>query len=373
MSVSDMIRSKFSDWYYGEENKDAGKVDMAKKKRQRGTAVLELESRIIARTVETRDGVKLSTSVIKGGPKVMLLCAPLGLHDLSIYYPMMLHFGSEYTYVGWNYRGMFKSGTPKRNRQISIRDHAQDALQVLEQRGFDHADVLVGHSMGVSVGLEFVLLYPEKVNSLIFLNGAHGNVFSTAFQPAVRIPFVGNISEWLVRTLLQNNPRLIVTGIRNFMKFAPVQVGLNLWSRMFGSETARNASGDYYLSNFFENYFNGICRDDKTSKNYLRSFQELNAHSVYHLLHTIQHPTLLISGVFDYVTPSYHMREMAREMKNSTHISDPWSTHASLLENPELVVAQAQVFLAKQSSRFQRCSSTHFESIQTVSDSVCEE
>jgi len=42
-------------------------------------------------------------------------------------------------------------------RYLSIGDHAHDAMEVLQSYGYDHADVVVGHSMGVAVALEFSL------------------------------------------------------------------------------------------------------------------------------------------------------------------------------------------------------------------------
>ena len=39
--------------------------------------------------------------------------------------------------------------------------------------GFTKADVVVGHSMGTAVGMEMALLFPERVGSLILLNGPY--------------------------------------------------------------------------------------------------------------------------------------------------------------------------------------------------------
>jgi len=53
-----------------------------------------------------------------------------------------------------------------------------------------------------------------------------------------------------------------------------------------------------------------LCRGASTRHvvNYVRLIMELDAHSVYHLLPEIQHPILLISGLFDPVTPAYHCK-----------------------------------------------------------------
>ena len=57
--------------------------------------------------------------------------------------------------------------------------------------------------MGVPVALEMALLFPEAIGSLVLMNGFHGQAFQTAFQPLVRIPFMGDATALLVETLVQ--------------------------------------------------------------------------------------------------------------------------------------------------------------------------
>ena len=104
-------------------------------------------------------------------------------------------FEGEYTFVTWDYRGLFSSDQPKRERRLSVRDHAEDALAVLRSFGFDGCDVVVGHSMGVQVALEFSLLFPESCGSLVLLNGSHGHVLRTALQPLFRVPLLWNVLQ----------------------------------------------------------------------------------------------------------------------------------------------------------------------------------
>ena len=63
---------------------------------------------------------------------------------MSIFWPIIDKFGKKFTYVNWNYRGLFDSDAPRRHRQISIRDQAEDAVQVIEAAGFQQAEVMVG-------------------------------------------------------------------------------------------------------------------------------------------------------------------------------------------------------------------------------------
>src|SRR6185369_10275211 len=78
--------------------------------------------------------------------------------------------------------------------------------------------------------------------------------------------------------------------------------------------------------------------------NYLRLFQELDAHSTYHLLREIEAPALVISGLFDILTPPYQSKEMASRMPNAEYIRLLRSSHFSMLERPEVVIPAMKQF-----------------------------
>jgi len=322
---------------------------------------------------ESRDGINIKMLVLKGGPKCMLLCSPLGFEDISIFYPLIHHFGSEYTYVNWNYRGLFDSDMPKRNRKISIRDHAEDAAQVIIAAGFESATV-VGYSMGVQVSLELCLIEPQLVDSMVLINGAHGGIFSTAFQPLIKLPFIGNISEWLIDEMLKRNPQKVMDFVVRVLTSSPIEKALHKVGKYGGSKMLHDISGEGFINDWIKMYFGGLAKAQINSTNYCRLFQELNAHSVKHLLNEIHHPTLLIAGRFDYLTPYYHMIAMHERMPNSKLIIDNWSTHLSLLENPDLCVNSADEFLSENQktksfvSKHIRRSSTCFEMEQATGE-----
>ena len=115
--------------------------------------------------------------------------------------------------------------------------------------------------------------------------------------------------------------------------------------RQFGSPLLLASQGDRYMLTFLEAYVGEICTSKRNVESYLRLFQELAAHSVYHLLPTIKAPTLIISGYLDVLTPPLQSVEMARRIPNSSHYCDPFSSHMSILESPEWVIAEIDAFL----------------------------
>eukprot|EP00929_Paragymnodinium_shiwhaense_P034428 TRINITY_DN18735_c0_g1_i1.p1 TRINITY_DN18735_c0_g1~~TRINITY_DN18735_c0_g1_i1.p1 ORF type:complete len:264 (-),score=32.92 TRINITY_DN18735_c0_g1_i1:750-1541(-) len=156
-------------------------------------------------TLKTPDGVTIRYyyGTRKGGTlgdgKVVLLCNPLGQKGVTSYYPVIAAcveaWGTDVTCIGWDYRGFFESDHPKRTRTLDVRNHAQDGHEVLKAvlgEGRE-VDLLVGHSMGVQVALEFALLYPEQVRAMVLLNGTFGHALQTAFQPLLKVPYVGDV------------------------------------------------------------------------------------------------------------------------------------------------------------------------------------
>jgi len=214
------------------------------------------------------------------------------------------------------------------------------------------------------------------VNSLVLINGAYGHVFKTAFQPYLRVPFAGYFSEALVENILGTDAHLAVNFLQYCMKSRPATTALRLNSTYFGSPVMKELWGDDYINIFMDMYYHHIGKTERDSENYLRLFQELNAHDSSHLLHTIQHPTLLISGMQDFCTPSYLMKEMNKKMVNSVHYADFWSTHATLFENPEFILKHTDEFLKSDTSiktRVLRSSSTAFVAVQSTSAPPAEE
>lgn len=217
------------------------------------------------------------------------------------------------------------------------------------------------------VALEFALLYPEKAHQLVLLNGSHGHAFDTAFQPNMRLPMLGNLNAEFV-SLLQRNPHYL-RRLRDAITPALKHVLLPLYVRLFGSARCRKVPcpfcrcppclyppclfylqvlGPNYLGEFWSNYMSGLHDSDpRNLEHFLYTFQEINSHSVYHLLPKIEQPTLVVSGFFDGLLPPLVSQEIATRVRHGTHVCDPWSTHATVLESPEWTIHHVFAFLQR--------------------------
>ena len=211
----------------------------------------------LRKSVRTRDGVTVQYFVIPAKrvaskpakPKVMLLCTPLGGQGFQIFIPL-IHFLEDagWTFITWDYRGLFSSDTPSRKRRIAVPEHAEDAREILAAEGISVADVVVGHSMGVQVSLELATLWPSYVDRLILLNGAHGQVFSSAFQPVFRVPVVGDFARGLVQFLISHHHWLNIIRVASKPWVRPI---LYVYAHLFGDLYLKNLLGPEYLGFVF--------------------------------------------------------------------------------------------------------------------------
>eukprot|EP00438_Fugacium_kawagutii_P001478 Skav202524 [mRNA] locus=scaffold2011:42246:43181:- [translate_table: standard] len=297
-------------------------------------------------------------------PKVVLFCNPLGQKGMSSWgsasAAIAQLWGPGTILICWDYRGFFESDDPKRLRAMDVRNHAEDGAVVLQEVVGDRpADLLLGHSMGVQVALEFTLLYPEKVGSMILINGTYGHALQTAFQPLFRLPYVGSVISSAIQWLLGRGHEEILEMIR---RCSEPFIGI-LFQRMtalFGSKSLQKFYGRDYMLEAWKHYLGGICSNAKSMKAFLRGFQVLDAHSTGHLLQEISHPTLLIAGIWDFLTPAHTMMVMKREMTNARLVLDTFSGHFSVMEHPELVMTEISKFLGTV-PKFKRRTGSQFE------------
>ncbi len=279
-----------------------------------------------------RHGVKIAYDTLGTGDHVILLANGLG-GRLYAWEPLVRALADRYRIITWDYRGLFDSDAPTRRRHLSMLDHAEDAIAILDAEGVDRA-VFCGWSMGVQVSLEAATLYPERVAGLVLLNGTYGHAFASAFQPYFRVPFASAWGHAVVDYLLAH-PSVTSTLGALAPVGAPGAVAL-MW--------AVSGVSPAVLFPLIRRYTREIF-GARTLPNFLRLFQELDAHSVYHLLRDIDQPALIVSGAWDLLTPAYQSHVMAKRLRDAEAIHLRRASHFVLLERPEVVIPAIERFL----------------------------
>jgi pimeloyl-ACP methyl ester carboxylesterase len=277
------------------------------------------------------DGTGIAYEVLGRGEDTIVLANGLG-GRLYAWEPAIEAFWPNYRLVTWDYRGLFASDTPKSKRKLAVTHHVDDIIAILDEEEIRRA-VFVGWSMGVQVSLDVAASYPERVAGLVLINGTHGHVLSTGFQPIVSIPWLSKrlhqILDWL-----QDNPE-VAHQLARISRMSE----LPTWAfmRLMAGPRARD------LAPLISRYMDDVL--GPSFPNYLRLFQELDAHSTYHLLREIEAPALVISGMFDILTPPYQSKDIAKRMPNAEYIRLVRSSHFSMLERPEVVIPAMKHFL----------------------------
>jgi pimeloyl-ACP methyl ester carboxylesterase len=283
------------------------------------------------------DGTGIAYEVLGRGEQTIVLANGLG-GRLYAWEPAIEEFWSSHRLVTWDYRGLFASDSPKSKRKLAVTHHVEDIISILDEEEIGRA-VFVGWSMGVQVSLDVAASHPELVAGLVLINGTHGHVLSTGFQPVVSIPWLPKRLHQLL-DWLQDNPD-VAHQIARIARLSEAPT----WAfmRLMAGRRARD------LTPLLSRYADDVL--GPSFPNYLRLFQELDAHSTYHLLREIDVPALVISGFFDILTPPYQSKEIADRMPNAEYIRLWRSSHFSMLERPEIVVPAMKRFL-EQKARF---------------------
>lgn len=280
------------------------------------------------------DGVPIFYEVLGArspSAPVIMLANGLGAR-LYAWEALVERFARTHRIISWDYRGLFRSGTPARTKQLAVVHHAQDALRILDQEGVARA-TFVGWSMGVQVALEAALESPDRVQRLVLLNGSYGHIFQTGLQPLVRLPMVHRLLHATVERLVAAPAVVDVLGKLLRSDLHVRGVGLVL-SRLWGNPRLGDMYAQYLEDVFGESFVN-----------YLRLFQALDAHSVYHLLPEVRQPTLVISGLLDWLTPARMSFEIARRIPGAQHLHLRRGSHFAVLEQTPRVIERIERFL----------------------------
>ena len=276
------------------------------------------------------DGTTIAYEVVGSGEHTIVLANGLG-GRLYAWEELLGPLWRTHRLITWDYRGLFESTCE--HKRLAVVHHADDLDSILRAEGVKRA-VLVGWSMGVQVSLEYAGNHPESLAGLVLINGTYGHALSTGFQPFLSVPFLPKRLHAFLE-LFRRNPQLLdhVSRLARLSELPTAAV----FSITAGPMVLRHQK-------LFHQYFDDVL--GPSFPNYLRLFQELDAHSAYHLLPEIKAPALVVSGLFDPLTPAYQSEEMARRLPDATHLRLIRAGHFALMERPEIVVPAIERFLA---------------------------
>ncbi|MEZ4287454.1 MAG: alpha/beta hydrolase [Polyangiales bacterium] len=228
--------------------------------------------------------------------------------------------------VHWHYRGHGRSGSPVDRHRVSMPNLATDMWAVLDTLNIGNAIVL-GHSMGCQVALESYRQHPERVIGLGLLNGSAGRITET---------FHGT-------DLLSHVLPPLLERVQQFSG-----VGRAIWSRMPASiaysvaKLGGEIDGTRVRREDFVRYWENIALMEPEL--FFQILKQAGEHSAHDLLANIDVPTIVITGERDTFTPAEVTEAMAATIPGARFVNIKEGTHASPIEQPELVVESLLAF-----------------------------
>ncbi len=265
----------------------------------------------------SRDGTRLHYYTLGEGAPALVCCDGLGC-DGYVWKYIAEEFSPAHQVVRFHYRGHGKSDPPADRSHLHIADLVDDVACVMDQNGVEKG-VLLGHSLGVQVILEFHRRYPERVQGLVPTCGTYGRVVDTfRDNPMSRHAF----------------------GLLNHLVHRFPGAAQRVWS-IFGTDLAytvathTEVNGDLLKREDFQPYLKHMSKMDVKLFFDLASDAAENDNLAH--LSEIDVPTLIIAGERDGFTPEWLSHVMHARIPGSELLMVPGGTHTAPIEVPDLV------------------------------------
>jgi pimeloyl-ACP methyl ester carboxylesterase len=277
--------------------------------------------------VKSFDGTRLFYST-EGQGKPLIFC--YGLICSSLHWTYQIeHFRSAYQSVWFDYRGHHSSDLPKDLSSLTLNNMARDLGSLMDELGIVDA-VILGHSMGVNVVLEFYRQQPQRVAGMILANG-------TAQRPLETLLGTNAIQGGfqLMKKLHQVSPKLLSLLWKSSKTnpFARTLVALG----GFNPHLTPQADIDLYLEQ--------VSQTDPALL--LHLIENYNQYDARAWLHTVEAPTLIISGENDWVIPLEQQELLHQLIPQSQLEIVRHGSHCSQMDLPDLVNLRIEKFLSE--------------------------
>lgn len=227
----------------------------------------------------------------------------------------------------WDYR--FCGSSPRRGDRgdISISTCADDLHRLVAHLGIGKS-VVVGHSMGVQICLEYAGRYSSDTEAVIGFSGTYGAPYSSLFGKAAP----GFLSDLAARSM-KSAGKFINPAWYPFAGSQAVKTAASIAA--IDGAGLREGDKDGYLRN--------LGRIDLETFGYYAS--EMCSHSARTHLVLMKSPALFITGTRDPWSPPSVAREMAALAEDGEYLLIPRGRHLALLDFADLYTKKIDRFL----------------------------
>lgn len=278
----------------------------------------------------TPDGQRLYWRAVGRGPPIAC-CNGVGVSTFFYKY-LVDAFRDDHTVLVWDYRGHGRSEVPEApaTADLTVPRSAADLAAVLDAAGLPDPAILVGHSMGCQVILEFALRWPKRTRALVPICGTFGRPLDTFFDASNARPafdFVQKLARF--------------GGRRGQRALFPLYS--NPWAHEVGHRLGlmdmRRAS-THDIADYTEHL------TEMDSRVFFRMVEQIADHDLGPRLGEIAAPTLVMAGRRDRFTPLHRSEHMAHSIPGAELVVLD-GTHAAIVEFPDEIHAALRDFVGR--------------------------
>lgn len=230
----------------------------------------------------------------------------------SAWFPYEKLFGEKYNLLTLDLRGHGKSDKPKKYRDYEIKNSTDDLYELLSYLGITQC-ILISHSYGSLVALEFLRVHTERVSATIFLSPT-AFLTQTKWSLPTRIIGRGLIALF---TLLPFHPR--IHGRVDYSLYQPTSD----WDM-------RRVPRDLYITSI---------------RVYLYCLVQAYRYACDKLWERIAVPTLIMHGTADSYIPVSHSVRLSKIIPASKLILLERANHIIVLNNVQEVSEGIEKFV----------------------------
>ncbi|MHB8576037.1 MAG: alpha/beta fold hydrolase [Dehalococcoidia bacterium] len=253
------------------------------------------------------------------GPPCLIMHGGLGM-DLTYLHPALDPLGDTLQLTYYDHRGNGRSGRPPVETLVFYRFSA-DADALCERLGLDRVIVL-GHSYGSFIALDFALRYPERVSRLILSNAA------PAFDYGPEVLAIAQ-RKGATRQMLE---ALAVGAVADDERMAELfRVIAPLYFHSWNEQTA--------LRLFQDTHWSAAAG--------ARGEELLQTYDLSGRLGEIEAPTLILAGRDDFITPVSQAERLRARIRDSRLVIFERSGHFPFVEEPDTYFAAIRDWLGR--------------------------
>jgi non-heme chloroperoxidase len=226
-------------------------------------------------------------------------------------------------------RGHHNSTGPTDHSTWNFDIVANDLNEILKHLNITNT-IMLGHSMGVNITLEFAKQFPEKVSGMVLISGT--------VIPPQGVMFNSNAFEYITpaaQAVLEKYPEQFQvfwdTGGLN-----PIFQKLVHWGGFNTDKTPID---------FVQKYLNRIAT--LPPEIFFQSFQQMAEHDIINYLERIQTPALVMGGDQDKVVPNHLQEFLSNALPNAQKYVISEGSHVPQVDFPETVNERIHLFLNK--------------------------